>query len=220
MMKKLILLAGLIALIASSAFAAEGIVGKKGETATITDPVAISGGGMRDDFEYNTGGTIDFACDLGGSSDGWGTHFMAMVNNNTGQDLYLTELSFPCGGTIPAGWFVSVGAMPGDYNTDFMGSFTAADPTEPFPPTVYTYVDISEEGIVVPVGMDVYWGYINPGIGGQTYANGVTTWAWYLGAWDPDSDWGRTAILQIKASYDDPVAADSATMSSVKALYR
>jgi hypothetical protein len=219
-MKKLILLVGMIALLASSAFAATGIVGKNGETATITDPVGVSGTSMRDDFEYNTGGSIDFIPDLGGSDDGWGTHFMAMTTNNTGQDLYLTELSFPCGGTIPAGWFVSIGAMPGDYNTDFMGEFMATDPGEPFPPTVYTYVDVSMEGMVVPTGMDVYWGYINPGIGGQTYANGVTTWAWYLGAWDPDSDWGRTAILQIKASFEDPVGTQSETMDAVKALYR
>jgi hypothetical protein len=219
-MKKAILLVGLFTLIASASFGATGIVGKKGETAEITPVIENPGSQMRDDFEYNTGGAIDFVPTSGGSSDGWGTHFMAMVSNNTGQDLYLTELGFPCGGTIPAGWFVSIGAMPGDYNTDFMGSFTAADPTEPFPPTVYTYVDVSLEGMVVPAGADVYWGYINPGIGGQTSFNGVVTWAWYLGAWDADDAWGRTAILQIKASFEDPVAQKSETLDAVKALYR
>ena len=220
-MKKLILFVGLFALIASASFGTTGVVGKNGETAEFTGYALNDDSQMRDDFEYNTGGAIDFVCDLGGSFDGWGTHYMAMVNNNTGQDLYLTELGFPCGGTIPSGWFVSVGAMPGDYNTEFMGSFTADNPDgDTFPPTDYTYVDISESGIVVPTGMDVYWGYINPGIGGQTTANGVVTWAWYLGAWDADDAWGRTAVLQIKASFEDPVAADSETLGSIKALYR
>jgi hypothetical protein len=219
-MKKLILFVGLFALIASASLGATQVVGKKGETAEFSIPSQVAGSQTRDDFEYNTGGAIDFVPTTAGSASGWGTHFMAMTSNNTGQDLYLTELGFPCNGVIPSGWFVSVGAMPGDFNTDYMGAFTAVDGGDVSPPTIYTYVDISTEGIVVPAGMDVYFGYINPGLGGQTTANGTETWAWYGGAWDPDSGWGRTAILQIKASYEDPVALENGTLDSIKALYR
>ncbi len=221
MMRKTILLIGLFTLIASAAFAASGIVGKNGQTMRITPSSATSGSAFRDDFEYNTGGVVDFIPTTGGSFDGWGSHFMGFFTNNTGADLYLTEFGFPCAGLIQSGWFVEVGAMPGGFNTTFMGDFMALDPDDTvFPPTVYTYVDLAETGIVVPDGVDCYFGYINPGVGGQTDFNGVDTWAWYVGAWDPDQGWGRTAILQVKASFEDPVANQSESFGAVKALYR
>ncbi len=219
-MKRLVIFVGLFALVASVCFGATGIVGKKGQITEISDYVTGPNSEVRTDFEYNTGGSIDFVPDESGLAEGWGSHFMGFVNNNTGQNIYLTELGFPCAGTISSSWFVSLGAMPGGLNFDFTGPLTIVDQGDPSPPTVYSYADLSETGIAVPPGVDIYFGYINPGVGGQTLFNGVDTWAWYQGGWDSDQDWNRTAILQLKASFEDPVAIEIETFGTIKALYR
>lgn len=219
-MKRLILIVGLLTLVVSTSFGATGIVGKNGQVVKISDYTPGTNSTVRTDFEYNTGGSIDFVPDATGSWDGWGSHFMGFVNNNTGQDIYLTELGFPCAGPIASSWFVSIGGMPGGLSFDFTGPLTIVDQGETSPPNVYSYADLSQTGIAAPPGVDIYFGYINPGLGGQTLFNGVDTWAWYLGEWDPDQGWGRTAILQLKASFEDPVAIENETFGAIKALYR
>lgn len=183
---------------------------------------------VRADWEYNTGGAIDFVPDLGGSSTGWGEWFITTVYNDSGQDLTLTELGFPCCGpmTETYGWMVWLG-MPsleppfGDASSaDYFGQFTPVDPNPAtFPPTVYTYVDVTGDAIVVPNGTYFSFGYDVTGNGGQTTYNGVDTWAWYGGVWDPDANYGRTAILQVKGNYG-PVPTIESSWGTVKSLYR
>lgn len=55
--------------------------------------------------------------------------------------------------------------------------------------------------------------------GGQVDFNGENTWAWYLDTWDPDADWGRTAVLQLKATHTW-VANDNVSLSRIKTLFR
>jgi hypothetical protein len=183
---------------------------------------------VRTDWEYNTGGAIDFVPDLGGSHDGWGEWFITSVQNTTGQDIYLTEFGFPCGGppTETYGWLVWVGTNPvspppgNAYTAEFFGPFTPTDPDpEVFPPTIYSYIDISEEMIVIPDGVWFVFGYDVTGHGGQTSFNGVETWAWYSAMWDPDVGWGRTAILQVKASFEPPIANVPETWGNIKIMY-
>ena len=103
---------------------------------------------------------------------------------------------------------------------EYYGTFTPVDPGPgTLPPTVYTYVDVSSWGIAVPDGAYLCWGYDNTDTGGQTTYNGVTTWAWYSGIWDPDPPYGRTAILQVKGSFG-PIANEQTTWGQIKDLYR
>ena len=106
------------------------------------------------------------------------------------------------------GWLVwtnvgGLNAPAGDATTaDYYGSFTPVDPNpKTFPPTTYTYIDISAQNIVIPAGNYFCIGYDVTGNGGQTSFNGVDTWAWYGSVWDPDQGWSRTAILQVTADY-------------------
>jgi len=88
------------------------------------------------------------------------------------------------------------------YTLQYYGSFVAAseDDTE-WPPSTYTYVDMHDEGIVIPAGASMYFGYGNPGMGGQIATNGVATYSWLDDGWDLDSDFGRTAVMQFKGSF-------------------
>jgi len=224
-MKKLILAIALT-MIASLAFGA--VVDKNGTDVQIKPAQAPAQESSRDDWLYNTGGSEGFIPDSQGSFDGWGEWFITTVHNNTGEDLYLTELGFPCSGptTGEFGWLVwtAVGgpvAPAGPANTaNFYGAFSPVEPDPAVNPVVYTFVDISEENIVIPDGQYFCFGYDNTGLGGQTTANGVETWAWYGGMWDPDSGWGRTAIMQVKANFDGPVAEEDVTFGQVKSLFR
>lgn len=223
----------LMAALVVTTFVAAPVLGasanKDGSPTSPQDPsVPQQESQVRADWEYNTGGSIDFVPTTGGSSTGWGEWFVTTVFNNTGQDLTLAELGFPCSGppTETFGWMVWLG-MPGlvppfgDASTaDYYGQFTPVDPNPgTFPPTVYTYVDVSAEGIVVPAGTYFCFGYDVTGTGGQTTFNGVETWAWYNETWDPDVNYGRTAILQVKANYGIVPTIES-TWGTVKALYR
>lgn len=183
---------------------------------------------MRADWVYNTGGAENFVPTTGGSATGWGEYFITTVQNNTGQDLTLVELGFPCSGppTDFLGWLVWLNlpgmvAPVGDASTaDYFGEFTPVDPDPAtFPPTVYTYVDISAANIVVPAGTYFCFGYDVTGNGGQTSYNGVETWAWYTGIWDSDVPWGRTAILQVKGVYG-AVPTEMSSWGQIKGLYR
>ena len=225
-MKKLMVLAALL-LIVSPAFAQTAskdgtpaiyIAGDQGPTSPV-----------RADYEYSTCGSMDCVPTTGGSHDGWAEYFITTVYNNTGQSLHLVELGFPCCGppTDIYGWVVwtNVGGMVppfGPANTaDFFGEFTPVDPApDTFPPTVYTYIDISAAGVVIAPG--AYWcfGYDVTGNGGQVDYNGTDTYGWYGGTWDPDAGWGRTAVLQVKANFSGGNPTEESSWGAVKALYR
>ena len=80
-------------------------------------------------------------------------------------------------------------------------------------------MDVSGRALLIEPGAYFCFGYDNTGMGGQTAFNGVDTWAWYGGMWDPDQSWGRTAILQVKANhFSTPVA--KSTWGAIKALYQ
>ena len=179
-----------------------------------------------EDFEYNTGGALGTVPTTGGSSTGWGEWFITSVLNDTGQDLKLMEFGFPCCGpaTGPYGWIVWIdvgGLAPpaGEASTaDYYGTFTPVDPGPgTFPPTVYTYVDVSAFDVIIPAGNYFCFGYDNTDTGGQIVFNGVDTWAWYEGLWDPDQAWGRTAILEVLADYY--TALDRTTWGSIKSTF-
>ena len=170
------------------------------------------------DFEYNTGGAMGTVPTLGGSFDGWGEWFVTSVLNDTGHDLVLTELGFPCGGpaTGDYGWVVwtDVGGLvapSGEASTaDYYGAFTpTSDDPSTIPPTVYSYIDVSAENIVIANGAYFCFGYDNTGVGGQIDTNGVDTWSWYENAWDSDAAWGRTDIMEVSANYDTALSRNS-----------
>jgi len=226
MLTKLLLTVMIVALVVSPAFA-ETSANKDG---TFTKPRPGSPNepsGARYDFAYNTGGALDFVPTTGGSFDGWGEWFITTVFNDSGMDLILTEFGFPCGGppTGSHGWVVWTGAAgyvapAGDaFTAEYFGAFTPFDPDPTtFPPTTYTYVDVSAENIVIASDTYFTFGYDNTGTGGQTDFNGVDTWAWYFGMWDPDQSWGRTAILQVKANYFGTPVQDS-SWGAIKSMF-
>jgi hypothetical protein len=191
--------------IAVGAFA--GVASKDG--ATVPDrpapPGAVSQ--VRADFEYNTAGVIDAVPTTGGSATGWASYFIVMVHNTLPQDIKLVELGFPCGGPSSS-WGVWLGAaQPPTYTSpDFSGAFTPTD-TNPgtFPPTTYSYVDVSASNVVIPGNGDFWFGYENPGIAGQVGASSPITYGWYGGAWDPDSGYGRVTVMQVKGNINVPV---------------
>lgn len=180
-----------------------------------------------EDWEWNSGGTIDITPTLGGSDDGWGSYFITTVENDTGNDVMLTEFGFPRGGPGIVEWVLwyDVGGInppSGDYTTaDESGDFDpVSDDPDEFPPTTYTYVDISDEELIVEDGWYLCFGYENPGMGGQISYNGTQTWSWYYGAWDPDQNWERTAILQVKGNYYPPVSVQPISLGKVKATFK
>jgi hypothetical protein len=220
-MKKLLTFTAILTLIATGALAADGICGKKGQTLPVQDNPAQAGSSTRADVEWSTTGAMDTPATLGGSADGWGTYFITAWTNDTGQDVSLLEFGWPCGGPGPVDWVVWITeSLPGPPGSEtFSGQWTPAssDPDE-LPPSIYSYVDVSGADIMVPAGATFYFGYQNPGIGGQIDANGTATWAWYLGAWDPDDAWGRTAVLQFKGTFGG-VAVQSTTLSEIRTLF-
>ena len=180
------------------------------------------------DFEYNTGGSMEFVADMQGSSTGWGEWFAVSLLNDTGHDIMLTEFGFPCCGdpTDTLGWIVylDVGGInppAGDPGTcDYNGPFTPVEGPGG-DPSVYTYVDVSAENIVIPSGNYWCFGYDVTDLGGQTAYNGVETWSWYDAGsgffWDMDSGYSRTAVLQVKGDYSG--ALQSATWGSIKSTF-
>ena len=189
----------------------------------LTVTLVFASAAFAEDFEYNSGGSIDVVPTTGGSHDGWGEWFITSVQNDTGFDLMLTEFGFPCCGppTGAYGWIVwtDVGGLNppiGQASTaDYYGEFTPDDPDPgTFPPTDYTYIDVSTSSIIIPDGNYFCYGYDNTGTGGQVGFNGVETWAWYGGVWDSDIPWGRTAVLQVMANFEG--ALDQTTWGSIK----
>lgn len=170
------------------------------------------------DFEYSTTGTMGTVPTTGGSYDGWGEWFITAIENNSGNDLLLTQISIPCCGptTGDYGWVVwsdvgGLNAPAGDAATaDYYGAFSPVDPSpDTFPPTTYTDIDVSAAGAVIPAGNFFCVGYDNTGNGGQIDFNGVDTWAWYEGAWDGDQAWSRTAVIDVYADYVNALQRNS-----------
>ena len=225
MVKRLLLVVAVLALVAAPALAVD-YAGKNS-----TQPMQRSSGpvnvpsNVRSFFEYNTGGTIDFVPDLGGSATGWAEWSIAFVTNETGQDLCLTELSWPSSGPASGdyGWLVwlNQSTLPGPAESaQYYGPYTPND-TNPatFPPTTYTYIDVSSQAMLWANGTTLCWGFDNTGMQGMTSFNGVDTWGWYGGIWDGDQAYGRTAILQIKADPCGGVPTKPTTWGAIKALY-
>ena len=162
------------------------------------------------DVEYSTTGVMDTPATNGGDRDGWGSDFITRWHNDTGHDVLLEEFGWPCGGWWSQFWYVwirdTLPAAP--WGLEYYGSFVAlSEDDTAYPPAVYTYVDVAGEGIVVPAGATMYFGYGNPGMGGHILYNGVDTWSWLDGPWDRDGDFGRTAVLQFRGSFAAPAAA-------------
>jgi hypothetical protein len=208
-MKKLVFV---VAILAVTAVALAGVVGKSGQTLPdLPSAVDSQPSAVRADFEWSSGGAMNTVPTTGGSSTGWAEYFIVMTTNTLGQDIVLTELGFPCGGPSSS-WGVWVGgAMPPNYSSpQFSGSFTPVDPNPAtMPPTTYTYVDVTAANVVIPAGSAFWFGYLNPGIAGQVNYNGVVTYGWYQGAWDPDDGWGRTTVMQVKGNIVIPVELQS-----------
>ena len=156
------------------------------------------------DVEFNTAGPLFAPATHGGDRDGWGTEFVTLWHNTTGADVIVEELAWPCGGWWAQFWYVWIDdALPANpWTLEHYGTFVpeSEDDTE-WPPSTYTVIDVSGEGIVVPAGGSMVFGYSNPGMGGQVLANGRSTWSWFEDAWDLDSDFGRTAVLQFRGSF-------------------
>ncbi len=160
------------------------------------------------DFQLNTGGQMGFEPDLSGSSTGWGSHFVATALNDTGQDVVLTQLGFPCSGdtTGAYGWVVwlDVGAeVPPEgapSTADHHGMFVPVEGPGG-DPTVYTYVEVWDRSIVVEAGTYFTFGYQNTGQGGQTTYNGFETWSWDQGMWIADSEYFRTAVMEVTGDF-------------------
>jgi len=226
-MKKLPLLLSfllLLALTSSSAIAADGVTGKNGETTPMSDrgatqPVSRD---VRTDVEYSTTGTMDTPATLGGDREGWGTDFITRWTNDTGNDVAITEFGWPCGGFWSQFWYVWISdTMPADpYTLEFFGSFVATSEDDlEWPPSQYTYIDMTDEGIIIPEGATMYFGYGNPGMGGQIAFNGVETYSWLEDVWDMDGDFGRTAVMQFRGEFAS-VPVEGQTLTGVKGLFR
>lgn len=224
MKKTAIVLTALLLVITSSSSASNfGVSGKNGETCQINPTtLAATASSVRAVVEYNTAGAIDTPATQGGDREGWGTEFITRWDNNTGQDIVLEEFGWPCGGWWSNFWYVWITSeLPEDpYTLQFYGSFVAASEDDlEYPPSLYTYIDVSEEGILIPAGASMYFGYGNPGMAGQVLGSSAATYSWYEEMWDNDNAYNRTTILQFKGNpYVVPV--DAVSFGSVKALFR
>lgn len=190
----------------------------------------IPAGGDREDFEFNTAGTIDFVPDAGGSASGWCYYQTHVLNNGTGFDISVTEVA-ACTNEytgemieLPVEWVFELNSVIGDIGDpyvqdwDYRGDFYPSGPPDQFPPVTYDYLDVSGEGIVLLNGSDTVWGFENAGVIGQQNGGVMDTYGWWEGVWEPDANWGRTGVQQIKGNYGQ-TAAGEASFSQVKALY-
>ena len=226
MLRTLLCVAAIVALAVSPALSSTAH--KDGTPVQPTEPRDGNLSELRTDWEWSTAG-MNFIPDLGGSATGWAEWFITTVHYTGDQCLQLIEFGFPvCGPTTGTyGWLVwgdvgYLGPPPGGANTaDYYGQFTpvCTDPNM-FPPTIYTYVDVSSAGVMVLPGSYICFGYDNTGMGGMTYFNGVDTWGWYGGYWDSDQGWGRTAVMQVKGNFAGSTAIEGSTWGAIKSLLR
>ena len=180
----------------------------------------LSCGALAADVEYSTTGTMGTPATHGGDRDGWGTDFITRWDNDTGHDVLIEEFGWPVGGWWAQFWYVWISDTlpPSPYVLQHYGSYVALseDDTE-YPPSLYTHIDMTAEGIVIPAGASMYFGYGNPGMGGQILFNGVTTYSWLNENWDRDGDFNRTAIIEFRGSFTD-VSAVGDTPTPVNLL--
>ena len=226
-MKKLLILVAVLA-IAAPAFALTNT--KDGADVALT-PAGMTSepSSFRDDFEWSSANVFDEVPTLGGSATGWAEWMLAATQNTLAYDMNVNELSWPCCGAPSElyGWVVWVGDMGGlvppsgdAYTADHYGPFTPVDPApDTFPPVVYTYVDVSAEGVVIPAGNFFVFGYDVTGNGGQIDYNGIETWGWYGGIWESDVSWARTCILQIKGGEGGSSPVEGDTWGTIKAMF-
>lgn len=181
---------------------------------------------VRADFEYNSAGVMDHVPEYSGDAYSWAEWFIVTVRNDTGYNLVIKELGFPCCGppTGDHGWVVWTnmpGLVPpagGPTTAQYRGPFAPADPGTSIPPSTYTYLDVSDAEIFVLADTYFCFGYQNTNIGGLTDYQGIETWGWYCGEWWSDGDSSMTAVLQVKADrIYTPVA--KSTWGAVKSLY-
>jgi hypothetical protein len=159
------------------------------------------------EYQFSTG-DWNQSPTAGGSASGWGEWLVTIFENDTGEDIALTELGMPCCGppSEDYGWLVWYDV---DGLTDPPGDPTGADRHGPYTPEspsdyhVYTYVDLSGEDVIIEEGTCFAVGYDVTEKGGHVAYNGYTTWAWYSGHWDPDYGWGATSLIQCRAESTD-----------------
>jgi hypothetical protein len=224
MMRRLLLLVAILALAAGPALAANSASKDGAPFNGVTAPDNVRSA-TRALFEYNTGGTMDMVPTMGGSATGWAEWTIAFVTNTSGQDLCLTEIGWPCGGPAsgPYGWLVWMNqpSLPGAAQTaQFYGPYTPVDPNPlSMPPTVYTYINISDQQIAWPSGATLCFGLDNTGMQGMIGYNGINTYGWYGGIWDDDGPYGRTCLMQIKADPCGEIPTEHSTWGAIKALF-
>jgi len=59
-----------------------------------------------EDFEWNTQGIMDTPAYMFGTSVNWGEYHITVLQNDTGSDIFLSELGFSCSGPGPAQWVI------------------------------------------------------------------------------------------------------------------
>jgi hypothetical protein len=176
-----------------------------------------------EDFEMNSTTVMDAPSTGFGTPTGWGTHHVFTVENDSGNDLAVTELGFSCGGPSSEWYFwLDVGGWDppaGDWTTaDYTDSFTPTDPDPEAVPDEYSYIDVTGESIVVADGAFLCFGYMNPGSGGINDYAGYDTWTWWSGGWDPDAGYDSVMVMQIKANFSS--AIKSASIGEIKASFK
>lgn len=219
---RLLLIVTAFALLAAPSSVAREAIGPTQGAAPAFAPSPV-----RADFEYNSAGAIDHVPQYSGDTYGWAEWFVVTVRNDTGYNLVITELGFPCCGppTGDHGWVVwtDVGSIvepsSGPTTADYYGSFAPSDAGTSIPPTTYSYVDVSGREIFILADTYFCFGYENTNIGGLAEYQGVETWGWYCDEWWSDADSGMTAVLQLKADRIYTPVRES-TWSAVKSLYR
>ncbi len=187
--------------------------------------------GDRADVEYNTGGAMFTAATTAGNASGWSYYTMHVYTNTGADGLSLLELGFPTNENsadpiaMPVEWNIDLGngniysiVNPYTHAWDGVGTFYPAGLPDTSPPSVYSIIDISGEGLVLPMGQSMCWGYENAGLCGQISYNGVETIGWYVSFWDSDAPYARTGLQQFKGDYGI-IANEESSLSQVKSLY-
>ncbi|MBM4118028.1 hypothetical protein FJ251_09885 [bacterium] len=228
MLKKLFVAVAVLAL-AAPAFAL--VASKDGSVVTIPNGTPVDQPmGDRTDVMYNTGGAWDTVCTSNGSASGWSYYQMNVWTNTTGEPQTLVELGFPTNEyssdpiAMPVEWNVDLNQTsiyniinPYSHAWDGVGTFYPAGAPDTSPPTVYSIIDCSGAGLVLPDTQSMVWGYENAGLCGQISYNGVETIGWYVSYWDSDVPYGRTGVQRFKSV--GFTAAEESSLSQVKSLY-
>lgn len=223
MVRRLFALVAILALVAGPAWAVTKDGSADGPNVASTPGTPSQ---LRAVLEFNTGGAIGTLPTSGGSPTAWASAEVGQATNTSGQDLCVVELGFPCSGTTTSayGWVVwtnqTPGVAPGPMTSaPHHGQFTPVDPVG-LPPVTYTYIPLADLGVINwPAGTTVTFGLENTGYIGLIAYTGNLTWGWYLGAWDPDANYGYTCVMQIKGDPCGGTPVDETTWGRVKNLF-